>query len=258
MNDLQIDPYNSALGELVGSLASDLKLMVPNPSKNISDQDDVGSLVSTVVSATQGPERTAAIDALKSYRAIHGDEELMMHLEDVSPAFRSYLLKELSETSTDGVSPKSASTNAMSERIKNLRSKLNVTDMPKTPLDNPLPSKSLDQQQRMRNLREKLNATQAALSHAAASFPPPSTEQSNGQRANDSGPSVTLVGSDKDPSSNSSISAFRERLAAAKEKQATSKSSSADLTSSVPTPSASTRAAALRARLQAVKMQTQL
>lgn len=280
MDDLQIEPYSSALGELVGSIASDLGLIVSKPPQNNSENHDVGSLVSDVVSAAQGPERTAAIDALKAYRTIHGDTELMHHLEDVSPAFRSYLVKELSETP----SALSVSTNAMSERIKNLRSKLNAnaTDgtlsqggLTQVAPDNPPPSKTMDQQQRMRDLRQKLTATQDALPQAAATFPPPSarfydqnvtigddvsdhTGISTNAMGNNSGASIPLSDSDHAPSSNHTITAFRERLAAAKEKQAAIKSSSAEMASPMPTASASSRAAALRARLQAVKMQTQL
>lgn len=284
MDDLQIDTYSSALGELVGSIASDLGLIVSKPprnnSENHSENHDVGSLVSNVVSADQGPERTAAIDALKSYRTIHGDTELMHHLEDVSPAFRSYLVKELSETP----STVSVSTNAMSERIKNLRSKLNANATDSTlsqggptqaSTGNPPPSKTMDQQQRMRDLRQKLTATQAALPQMSATLPPPSaqrceqnatirdgvsdhTEISTNATSNNSGASYTLSDNDHAPSSNHTITAFRERLAAAKEKQAAIKSSSTEIASPMPTASASSRAAALRARLQAVKMQTQL
>ena len=89
----------------------------------------------------------------------------------------------------------------------------------------------------------------------AATFPPP-TEQTH----------INLIDSRSDhskasssvTSSNPSINAFRERLAAAKEKQAATKFSSGEFASPAPSTSASTRAAALRARLQAVKKQTQL
>jgi hypothetical protein len=141
--------------------------------------------------------------------------------------------------------------------------------------DNPPPSKTMDQQQRMRDLRQKLTATQDALPQAAATFPPPSarfydqnvtigddvsdhTGISTNAMGNNSGASIPLSDSDHAPSSNHTITAFRERLAAAKEKQAAIKSSSAEMASPMPTASASSRAAALRARLQAVKMQTQL
>jgi cytoskeleton-associated protein 5 len=285
MDDLQIDTYSSSLGELVGSIASDLGLTVSKPPQNNSENHpenlDVGSLVSNVVSAAQGPERTAAIDALKSYRTIHGDIELMHHLEDVSPAFRSYLVKELSETP----STVSVSTNEMSERIKNLRSKLNANTTDSTlsqaggptqaSTENPPPSKAMGQQQRMRDLRQKLTATQAALPEAATTLPPPSAQLyeqntaigdgvsdhtgiSTNTMSNNSGASYTLSESDSAPSSNHTITAFRERLAAAKEKQAAIKSSSTEIASPMPTASASSRAAALRARLQAVKMQTQI
>jgi hypothetical protein len=254
LDDLQIDPYTSALGQLIRSVASDLGLFFSIGSQDMSEKSDVGSLVSAVVDAPQGPERTAAIEALKSYRKMYGDKELMDRLEDVSPAFRSYLVKELSETTTN-MSP----TSAMSERIKNLRSKLNATAT-----DAPLPqgestqaaSEKMDQQQRIGELRQKLNDTQAALPQASSSFPPPTAPTSE-QRVAIGDTEISNVdyhGS----SSNPTISAFRERLAAAKEKQAAMKTSSGELASPMPATSASSRAAALRARLQAVKMETQL
>ena len=272
MNDLEIDPHKSELGELVDSIASDLGMISAKPPLTTSENNDVTSLVSAVVSAAQGPARTAAIDALKSYRSIHGDKELMTHLEDVSPAFRSYLVKELSENSNH-LSQQRTSTDAMSERIKKLRSKLNATEgslskgePSQAPSISIPPSKTLDNQQRMKNLRQKLNATHAAPPIIASAYPPPSTLQPNaGEKKNDhtttsdhSGRSSMRSVSDEDPSSNAAVNAFRERLAAAKEKQATNKSSSSELASPMPTTSASSRAAALRARLQAVKMQTQL
>ena len=51
----------------------------------------------------------------------------MNQLEDVPPAFRSYLVKELSENPSH-LSQQRTSTDAMSEPIKKLRSKLNATE----------------------------------------------------------------------------------------------------------------------------------
>lgn len=267
MNDLEIDPWVSALGELIDSCASDLGLADANSAPSVTEEKDVASLVSAVVGASEGTERTAAIDALKAYRISHGDEELKTHLQDVSPVFRSYLMKELSE-SPQSLSPKTTSNNAMSERIKNLRSKLNSTEgaLTHTVPELTPPLKTIDQQQRMKELRMKLNATQAAVSYAASTFPVPSATESEEQHMRmDSGDSygqdsVTSVDkvSDDAKGSNPTISAFRERLAAAKEKQAAVKTSSGDFSSPMPTSSASSRAAALRARLQAVKRQNKL
>jgi len=252
MEDLEIDSDSSALGELVTSIASDLGLIVAEPRQNTSGSNDVASLVSAVVGASQGAERTAAVDALKSYRAIHGDKELMTHLEDVSPAFRSYLMKELSENPSRASQQRSA-TDEMSERIKNLRSKLNASESKlsqegraQAPSNAPS-SKTAEHQQRIKELRQKLNATQAAPPAAVASYPPPTSQSNAGDHQID----------ERGSSSNPSVSAFRERLAAAKKKQSTTKSTSSAPNSPMPATSASSRAAALRARLQAVKMQTQ-
>lgn len=261
MEDLEIDPESSALGELVTSIAFDLGFIASKPHQNISESNDVGSLVSAVVSAAQGPERTVAIEALKSYIAIHGDKELMKHLEDVSPAFRSYLVKELSENGSNR-SQQRSSTDEMSERIKNLRSKLNSSEIKisqggraQAPT-NAHPSKTVEHQQRIKELRQKLNATQAALPASVA--PDSSFSHAGDHKNNHVGGYSPSLGTNQSSSSNpSTVRAFRERLAAAKEKQAASKSSSSELASPMPTTSASSRAAVLRARLQAVKMQTQ-
>lgn len=259
MLDLEIDPQSSALGALVSSCVLELGLAPSSPPRKASQQDDVASLVSAVVGATQGPERTAAIEALKIYKETFGDEDLKKHLEDVSPVFRDYLLKELSQGSRPP-SPKTTNL-SMSERIKNLRSKLNAPETTElqTTTEALLPSSKSEQQQRMENLRAKLNATQATLSQAPSSAtyrPPPAQPREEHASTEEFG---TNTNTSAGASSNPSLNSFRERLAAAKEKQQAAKTSSFDdVISPAPANSASSRAAALRARLQAVKMQTDL
>ena len=181
----------------------------------------------------------------------------MHHLEDVSPAFRSYIVKELTGD-PNNLSQNQTTTTAMSERIKKLRSKLNATEGASSQEKSvqstsvkPPPSKTLDQQQRMKDLREKLKASQAAAQTNSVSFPP-STSRPQEEQGNKGD-------TDNGQSSNPQINHFRERLAAAKEKQAANKSLPGEQPSPMPTTtSASSRAAALRARLQAVKQQNKL
>jgi len=255
MEDLEIDPHTSALGELVGSIASDLGITASTPPQIDSEDNEVVRLLNILADDAQGPERSAAIASLKSYRAIHGDKELMHHLEDVSPAFRSYIVKELTGD-PNNLSQNQTTTTAMSERIKKLRSKLNATEGASSQEKSaqsvkPPPSKMLDQQQRMKDLREKLKASQAAAQTNSVSFPP-STSRPQEEQGNKGD-------TDNGQSSNPQINHFRERLAAAKEKQAANKSLPGEQPSPMPTTtSASSRAAALRARLQAVKQQNKL
>ncbi|OEU12196.1 ARM repeat-containing protein [Fragilariopsis cylindrus CCMP1102] len=236
MLDLEIDPNLSALGVLAESCATELGIVASGPPRKSSQNNDVASLVSAVVTATHGPNRNAAIDALKSYKETYGDEELKNHLEDVSPAFRSYLLKELSE-SPRPPSPQTSST-AMSERIKSLRS--------------------------------KLTATEAAVAHAAPTYPHSSAHSEKQDPVDDEDEKVmssntittttttTTNGSKSPPSKPTGMNAFRERLAAV-QRGATVSTSSTEILSPTPkakAPTAGSRAAALRARLEAVKKQT--
>jgi len=232
MRDLEIDPHSSALGLLVESCASELGIGASTPpgKENESKKTDLASLVSAVVTATHGPDRKAAIDALKLYKETYGDMELKNHLDDVSPAFRSYLLNELSESPRQP-SPQTSST-AMSKRIKSLRS--------------------------------KLIATEAAVANASSTYSPPSALPDQQHPVDvdvgiDCGviiepekreealfkPNDTKI--EGKSSTNPSSNAFCERLAAVKEKRATIPLSPA------PKATAGSRAAALRARLEAVK-----
>jgi cytoskeleton-associated protein 5 len=233
MLDLEIDPNSSALGVLTESCAAELGIVASGPPQKSSQNNDVASLVSAVVTATHGPNRNAAIDALKSYKETYGDEELKNHLEDVSPAFRSYLLKELSE-SPRPPSPETSST-AMSERIKSLRS--------------------------------KLIATEVAVANAASTYPNPSVHSEKQDPVDDgdeevvsSNTTTTTNGNKSPPSKPTGMNAFRERLAAVQEKRgSTALTSSTEILSPAPkakAPTAGSRAAALRARLEAVKKQT--
>lgn len=217
MDELQIDSESSSLGKMVALCASELGLSNIHNSTTAPQTGDVAGLVSAVGGAAAGPERDAAVAALKQYKAVHGEEELNSHLEDVSAAFRAFILDQLSESTPNEV--EESSVNSMSERIKHLRSKLNATEaVVQTAVEN----------------AENGNASsQEAFSSVVAPVP-----KSN---------NATAV----------SVRAFRERLVAAQEKRVAGHASEASETEQMAPTSAGSRAAALRARLQAVKKQAE-
>ncbi len=216
MDQLEISPVSSALGKLVAICASELGL----PDRSVSCQTasrDVSILVSAVAEAPMGPERDKAVAALREYKGINGDEDLNNHLKDVSAAFRSFILEQLSAVSQPGEHEKS-SPSSMSERIKTLRSRLNTTEIVAKGVD----YKSDDEASRAK-----------VFSSDDANHP--------------NKPTVA---------SSASIRAFRERLAAAQEKRSSSNvAENNEVPESTTT--AGSRAAALRARLQAVKKQAE-
>eukprot|EP00980_Cylindrotheca_fusiformis_P018775 scaffold6257_cov144-Cylindrotheca_fusiformis.AAC.1 len=127
LDELGIDSNSSDLGQLVSSCATDLGLCPGSPQASLRDgtsNRDVGALVSAVGSASQGAERERAISALKRYTEMNGNDDLNAHLEQVSGAFRQFILEELSLSKLPS-SPTGLASNSMSNRIKSLRSKLN-------------------------------------------------------------------------------------------------------------------------------------
>jgi hypothetical protein len=228
MDELGIDPSSSALGRLLVSCASELGLSSSSPLRHMTK--DVASLVSTVGSAPQGPERNAAIDALRCYKATHGDEELNDHLNEVSGAFRAFILEQLSESASKEAT-ESTSASSMSERIKSLRSKLNATEAV---------------------VQSAVERVDSRDSHPVQTRP---SMDSGIQRPS---PSKLPVFSASSGTATGSVSvrAFRERLAAAQEKRSVENASPSDVIPQ-PTVTAGSRAATLRLRLQAVKKQSE-
>ena len=235
MESVGIDPFNSALGVSVTSCSSSLSLPKHSSSQISSSSRDVASLVSALGSSQPGSERLEAINELRRYKIEHGDKELNAHLQEVSAAFRDFVLDQLSEKETKSSSKEPSSANSMSERIKSLRSKLNATEA--------VVQSAVDK-----------SATGAMLSggdtsgKVRSSIPGPSPSKIPSPRVASAHPSV--------PSNVPTVKAFRERLAAAQEKRSAS-SDGTIATSQLMAPSAGGRAAALRARLQAVKKQSE-
>jgi hypothetical protein len=225
LDELGIDSTSSDLGKLLVSSATELGLYSGSPRGpprgGVSNRD-VSALVSAVGSASQGAEREKAISALKRYKEIYGDVDLIEHLEQVSATFREFILEQLSVNNA-AAAPAAIGSDSMSERIKNLRSKLN--------------SAETSGQSAVSTTSENPSEANATNQDSISTLLQPTSSEA-GQV--ESAPTVR---------------AFRARLAAAQGKRSTSTSSNAEASPMV-SDSAGSRAAALRARLQKVKDQS--
>jgi hypothetical protein len=221
MEELGIDTYSSSLGELMSSCAAELGYSYTKLAHAVDR--DVSALVSAVGSARQGPERDLAVDALRQYTAAHGNEDLNTHLAEVSSAFRAFIVEQLGSCGTQDVQETFTKTTAssMSERIKNLRSKIDATEAV---------------------VQSAVDPTESQMEVKSTGIAKPSPSKL---------PNISASAPDDEVPS-ATVRAFRQRLALANEKRTATASEPEESTE----PAASTsRAAALRARLQAVKRQ---
>jgi hypothetical protein len=190
---------------------------------------DVAQLVSVIGSGLEIQGRLAAIEALRRYRDQHGDEDLKLHLDTVSDNFRDYIWEQLSVPSESPAktSPAGKGSLPMSERIRNLRSRLNMSEStPAVEAQSSTPSSSPSKKPAV----------------TPSKIPTPSR--------------IPRTGTAK-PSASTNVLSLRERLAAAQTNRWKA-TESVDENENDVTPSApSSHAAALRARLQAVKHQAQ-
>ena len=216
-----VDPLSSALGEVLLEYAS------VDGAHNATYQSDgrrtkgVPSLVSALGSAQSDDEKETALRALRDYIATHGDNELNAHLEQVSPAFRNFILEQLSERLVFETAEKDeyeSTASTMAERLRNLRSRLHSNEAHSAAPTSELVARSVSK-------IPEVNSSSVIAS----------SSQSVGTTS---------------ASSASSRQSLRERLAAAQENRKNS-AVQPEMTST----SGSARAAALRARLQAVKQQ---
>ncbi|KAG7371784.1 hypothetical protein IV203_017926 [Nitzschia inconspicua] len=228
MKELEIDPSSSPLGALVVTCATELGIASDESSTaQFNKKPDVAALVSAVGSATDEASRNQAVLALMQYKEVNGDSDLNDHLQNVSAAFREFVLQQLCENPDP--QPPVTSNNSMSERIKSLRSKLNATEA----------------------VIQSTSANRLAMESSSGIDTISLLTSSSGLEEKEESSS----GTHPQPS----LQAFRDRLAASHEKRATAGGgSSGDVQLAVPATTAGGRAAALRARLQAVKMQTNL
>jgi hypothetical protein len=231
LDELGIKPDSSSLGNLVTSCVEELNLpAASSPLTAHREHPDVATLVAAVGRSEEGPERDAAVSALRSHKETYGDDQLNAHLNDVSAAFRAFILERLSENAAKpgGDTSKASS---MSERIKNLRSKINASEA------------SVQSAVETADNKEPVKSVQASSFAHRTGLPQPSP------------PKLPTMTSAEPQPGLVSVRAFRDRLASAQVKRTTV----GDETEVVqPTVAVGGRAAALRARLQAVKNQSEL
>ena len=126
-------PASSPLTALIDSVApaENARSSVVSESTPASSPDKKGPSVADLVTALgnsrEGPERAEALAALRRHQAENGNEKLDAYLEEVSPAFRTFIKDQLAS----GVASPSNSeaSNSMSERLRKLRSRLQATDL---------------------------------------------------------------------------------------------------------------------------------
>jgi hypothetical protein len=200
---------------------------------------DVASLVSALVSAPQGPARETALESLRSYKAIYGDEELIAHLQQVSSPFRAFINDQLGEYSSPEKGAADMDGNSMSERLASLRSRLQATELAvQTAVDDRPPTPEIPDAQDESQLSSPKHDTPTKI-------PSPPKRSKLTQPS----PSRLVPPPSRLPATSSQT--LRERLAMAQENRKAA-------TSGAPVPTSGIgnsmgRAAALRARLEAVK-----
>lgn len=243
MRNLETDTYD--LAEMVAEfddqtavLSSEFIAQEENTSLRPAKQSkNVAVLVSALGSAQDDDEREVALANLRQFQEDHGEEDLNIYLEQVSPAFRKFILDQLLQQKQQMENNERAlQESTMSERLRLLRSRLHVRDNQST---NSVGSSS--------------SPATKAQSWSAAPYPAKdpndfSAASVASEEANNMPDTATSAASYA--SSGSATQSLRERLASAQESR-----KSAMFGSGLETSSSSSRAAALRERLQKVKEQ---
>jgi hypothetical protein len=262
MLDLDIDTEKSALAFMISDCERDLgfdqksvkheeKLQTETASQQWTStastlslhsqprtpSKDVASLVSRLSSAKAGEERDAALDAIRRFKALHGDEELNAHLQQLSGTFRQFIEDQLgsAEGSASASHTSLPGDISMSERLRQLRSRIESTETTiqvgienkKTDDPGSQRSSSVETESRVHSHNNVRKSGLLAPSPSKLVLPQQSKI-----------PSIT---SNNKPPSQS----LRDRLAARKVEENTNLSSIETMGMG--------RAAALRARLEAVK-----
>jgi hypothetical protein len=267
MADLGIDPFSSALGMLLDScdvLSEDEDLLLdaaPEPPKSVRNNSastpnrlpsrDLSTLVSAVAKASQGPERTKAVEALRRYRDMHGDEELNAHLGQVSSPFRVFIEEQLGCDPSPQKENSSYAAGTMSERLRSLRSRLQANDATIQPVQPAVSDLSGDDDAEFAARAQNDAPTSITISS-------PSNRNSKIAQPSPSKLSQPSAPRVSKPVVGTSSQMLRERLAAAQGNRSVVAANATSSGNSVASDSSSTsaslsRAAALRARLEAVK-----
>lgn len=279
MDELGIDSRKSKLALLVTSCEAELVFSGSNvtekeesaPAAQVSPARapsmNIASLVSELGSAPEGPERDAAVAALRKYNELHGKSELHDHLREVSETFRAYILEQLDESSSSSSPERPRSVGAqsipMSERIRVLRSKLNATEAAVQSAVEPTDTTKLAAVQTEEKARapepttpsrridepttpSRRSAAEARLTPSR--IPKVSSSSAANTERNTAASSQSTTGA---------ALSLRERLAAAQKNRARAAAESESQEDGVGgSASAYGHAAALRARLEAVKQQS--
>ena len=304
MEDLGIDPITSALGKLLmkcdgerdddplpdSDIVRDSAITMAPPK--MTPSKDVASLVSRLGCAPPGEEREAALASIRAYKLEYGDKELDTHLQQLSGPFREFIVEQINRNPSPikkqmtTLTNDSASSNSdsVSDRIRNLRSRLQASEVSS-------PQKSLERVdevliQQPLGVEENKEEQTAAKSYkhetsniAAASpskFPALKVSTTTSNNSNQATPitsesKIPIPGSrlSRLPGASSSIPSFsassssaqslRERLAARQNVTTIPQPAADDNINLNEDPMKSSslgRAAALRARLEVVKQQS--
>jgi hypothetical protein len=151
MEELGIDPNNSALGVLLTkcSETSQSEDLQQSPADNVlgaaaslsqdtsqgaqpkTPSKDVATLVSRLGLAPPGEEREAALEAIRAYKSSYGRGELDAHLQQLSGAFREFIVEQIDREPSPQKQPLPIENtgSSVSERIRSLRSRLQASDV---------------------------------------------------------------------------------------------------------------------------------
>jgi len=127
MKTLGISTETSSLGLLLKSLAP--VESAPPPARSLSPtklERNVAELVDSLGNSREGPERDGALAALRRHQEEYGKGGLEEYLQEVSPAFRSFIEEQLASGAT---SPGNSEKSSMSVKLRNLRSRLQATEL---------------------------------------------------------------------------------------------------------------------------------
>jgi hypothetical protein len=152
MEELGIDPQASSLGNVLLKCIEEAKLSdMPRPNEVDSDKGvatvlpvetlinvqpktpskDVATLVSRLGRAPPGEERESALESIRAYKSAYGGDELDAHLQQLSGAFREFIVEQINRDPSPQkqMLPIDNTGSSVSERIRNLRSRLQASEM---------------------------------------------------------------------------------------------------------------------------------
>jgi hypothetical protein len=210
---------------------------VPEATYESPKGPSVADLVTALGNSREGPAREAALADLRSHKDEFGTDELDAYLQEVSPAFRSFIEEQLAS----GVASPSNSENSssMSERLKKLRTRLQATELAvKTAVEetDPRPSKP------------RTFSVPSINTASSISRPPSRLAQPSPSKASRSQASRSRLAQPSPSKAARSVQGNRERLAMLSAIPPVQLSGSASRSTS-----RANAAADLRARLEAVK-----